>query len=260
MTDVANSDIVLERKDRILHLIINRPERKNALTRAMYAALADALNDASGDSTIQAVVISGVQNHFTSGNDLKDFLQNPQFRDNHPTVRFMHALMDCKKPVIAAVCGSAIGIGTTLLLHCDLIYAGKGAVFQTPFVNLGLSPEYAASLLLPHCMGHPRAAEMLLLGARFDADKALAAGLINAVLEDDGVLPHALQVAQQLAQQPARALYTAKRLLKQHQRESVKQVIALEIEEFITGLQSDEFREAVDAFLSKRKPDFSRFQ
>ena len=260
MTEAAISNVLIERQDRVLHLIINRPERKNALTQAMYAALADALNDANADSAIQVLVISGTQGEFSSGNDLKDFLQNTQLSDEHPTMRFMNALMDCQKPVIAAVGGSAIGIGTTLLLHCDLIYAGKSAIFQTPFVNLGLCPEYASSLLLPQRVGYPRAAEMLLLGASFDADKALTAGLVNAVLADDDVLRQALDTAQRLARQPARALYAAKRLLRQNQHEQIRQVIALEIEEFVTGLQSAEFKEAVDAFLSKRKPDFSRFQ
>ena len=260
MTTSPVHEILVERKDRIAHLTINRPAHKNALTLSMYSALAAALSDVNEDSAVRVVVLSGAQGSFTGGNDLGDFLQNPALGEAHPTVRFMRALYDCGKPVIAAVCGPAIGIGTTLLLHCDLVYAGESARFQTPFVNLGLCPEYASSLLLPQRMGYARAAEMLLLGEPFDAHKALACGLVNAVVKDEAALTDAMSAAQRLARQPARALRATKRLMKESQRELGRQVMQREIEDFMAGLQSAEFKEAVDAFFAKRKPDFSNFE
>lgn len=260
MSTADSPDILVERTGGIVHLVINRPTHKNALTRAMYATMADTIVEADLDRAVRVILISGAEGIFTAGNDLADFLGNPTLDESHPTTRFMHALFECQTPVVAAVHGPAVGIGTTMLLHCDLVYAGESAWFQTPFVNLGLTPEYGSSILLPQRMGHARASEMLLLGRRVPAQEAHASGLVNSVTSDEDLLSTARKAAEQLAAQPARAVRESKRLMRVNQHDLLARVIQEEIDGFAAALTSPEFAEAAKAFFDKRKPDFSQFE
>jgi enoyl-CoA hydratase/carnithine racemase len=238
---------------------IARPEKKNALTLAMYEAMADALRGACTDAAVRAVLITGQPGIFTSGNDLEDFMKRPPQGEDSPVFRFMRALMDCDKPVVAAVTGAAIGIGTTMLLHCDFVYVSDEARLATPFVGLGLVPEFASSLLMPALMGHRRAAEKLLLGDPFTGEAAVECGLANAVLPAAEVANHARRVAERFNTLPPGAVRDAKRLMRQRGREAILSAIADEGEIFTTRLRSPEAMEAFQAFFQKRKPDFSKF-
>lgn len=200
--------------DGVAHIVINRPEKKNALTAAMYAGLGGAFQEAESAKAVRVTLISGTNDCFTAGNDLQDFMNAPPTDDSSPTVRFLKTVHAAKKPIVAAVAGPAVGIGTTLLFHCDLIYADPKSRFQLPFVNLGLCPEFGSSFLLPQFIGHARAAELLLLGETFSAETALELGLINAVTAESQVIPTATEKAKQLAQRPAAALLLTKQLLK----------------------------------------------
>lgn len=251
--------VVTENLDGVLRIRLNRPEKKNALTQTMYTALAEAFNQATADPKVRSVMITGAPDCFCSGNDIQDFLNMPKADENNPVARFMIAMSDCPKPIVAAVSGPAVGIGTTLLLHCDLAYAGESARFHMPFVSIGICPEFASSYLLPRMMGHPRAAELVLLAEPFDARKALDYGLINEVLPDSEYQARALEKARRLASLPPQALRTTKALLKRWNREVVTKVIPAEFETFMPMLLGEEAREAFTAFLQKRKPDFSRF-
>lgn len=237
---------------------IARPEKKNALTVAMYQAMADALRAAGADDTVRAVLITGQPGVFTSGNDIEDFVQRQTLGTESPVFLFMRALLDCDKPVVAAVTGAAIGIGTTMLLHCDFVYVSDEARLAMPFVTLGLVPEFASSLLVAARVGMPRAAEMLLLGEPFGPQQALDAGLVNAVLPAGEVLAHARRVAERFNALPPGAVRDSKRLLRAPQREAILKVIAEEGEVFSRRLRSPEAKEAFQAFLEKRKPDFSK--
>lgn len=238
---------------------IARPEKKNALTLAMYQALSEALAAAQADAAVRAVLITGQPGIFTSGNDLEDFLQSPPRGPDSPVFGCMQALIACDKPVVAAVTGAAIGIGTTLLLHCDLVYASDEARFALPFASLGLVPEFAASLLLPLRAGYPRAAEKLLLGDPFGAEEAREMGLLNAILPPSEVLPHARRMAERFNALPSAAVRESKRLLRRGQAQAVQDAMAAEGELFVQRLRSPEAREAFQAFFEKRKPDFSQF-
>jgi enoyl-CoA hydratase/carnithine racemase len=238
---------------------IARPEKKNALTIAMYEAMAGALRAAREDAAIRAVLISGQPGIFTSGNDLEDFVQRPPQGMDTPVFHFMRALMDCDKPVVAAVTGAAIGIGTTMLLHCDFVYVSDEARLAMPFVSLGLVPEFAASLLVPQTMGLRRAAERLLLGDPFTGEQAVECGLANAVLPAAEVLPHARRIAERFNALPPGAVREAKRLMREPQRTTTLQVIETEGALFAQRLRSPEAVEAFQAFFEKRKPDFSKF-
>jgi enoyl-CoA hydratase/carnithine racemase len=238
---------------------IARPEKKNALTLAMYEAMADALRGAYTDAAVRAVLITGQPGIFTSGNDLEDFMKRPPQGEDSPVFRFMRALMDCDKPVVVAVTGAAIGIGTTMLLHCDFVYVSDEARLATPFVGLGLVPEFASSLLMPALMGHRRAAEKLLLGDPFTGEAAVECGLANAVLPAAEVANHARRVAERFNTLPPGAVRDAKRLMRQRGREAILSAIADEGEIFTTRLRSPEAMEAFQAFFQKRKPDFSKF-
>jgi enoyl-CoA hydratase/carnithine racemase len=238
---------------------IARPEKKNALTAAMYQAMADAVLDAQLDGAVRALLITGQPGIFTSGNDLEDFVQRPPAGPDSPVVRFMKALAECDKPVVAAVTGGAVGIGTTMLLHCDLVYVADDARLAMPFVGLGLVPEYASSLLLPQLMGHVRAAERLLLGDPFNGAQAVELGLANAVLPAAEVLNHARRVAERFNALPPGAVQDAKRLMKRAGKDAIAQQMAVEGELFAARLRSPEAREAFQAFFEKRKPDFSKF-
>ncbi|MGH8461030.1 MAG: enoyl-CoA hydratase [Stenotrophobium sp.] len=253
------SHVTREIKDGILHIRFNRPEKKNALTAVMYQATADALTHAATDPAVRVVLLSGTKDCFSSGNDLQDFLQNPPLDPNAPVAQFMRAVATLPKPLVASVNGFAIGVGTTMLLHCDLVYAGTGARFQLPFVNIGICPELASSYLLPRIMGNPRAAELVLLGEAFNAEKALAYGVINEILPDDECEARALNRAQRLAAQPPEAMRTAKALLRGWDQKTVLEAIAHEASFFMPMLGKGEAREAMTAFMEKRKPDFSKF-
>jgi enoyl-CoA hydratase/carnithine racemase len=242
---------------------IARPEKKNALTVAMYQALAEALNAAREDGAVRAVLITGQPGIFTSGNDVEDFLTRPPGQGSDsmdsPVFRFMRALLDCDKPVVAAVTGAAIGIGTTMLLHCDLVYVSDEARLAMPFVALGLVPEYASSLVVPQLMGHRRAAEKLLLGDPFTPEQAVDCGIASAVLPAAEVVAHARRVAERFNALPPGAVREAKQLMRAPERERLLQTIRTEGEIFGRRLRSPEAMEAFQAFLQKRKPDFSRF-
>ena len=251
--------IVVQQHKHILHLSFNRTERKNALSLAMYAALADAIDQANRDPDVRAILLQGSNGVFTSGNDLLDFMNEPEIHDQHPVVRFMRALERSAKPVVASVRGPAIGIGTTMLLHCDLVYAADNARLQLPFVNLGLCPEYASSYLLPQIVGHVRASELLLLGEPFGADVALRLGIINAVVSDAELDALVTARLERLAAQPPAAVRRTKALLKRSQESGIEVALAAEFLGFAEGLHSDECKEAVTAFFEKRAPDFARF-
>lgn len=256
-----NDPILTESKDGVFRIEIRRPDKKNALTTAMYTALADALDAAERDATVRVIVIHGQPGMFTAGNDLGDFLANPPLQENPPppVFRFLDTFSSLKKPFIAAVSGVAVGVGTTLLLHCDLVYAGTSARFQLPFVSLGLCPEAASSLLLPALAGHARAAEMLLLCEPFDAAKAREVGLVNAVLPDEQVVEHALAQARKLAALPTASVKLTKQMLKSAQQALIAQTMQSEVRHFKERLVSPEAKEAFAAFFDKRRPDFGQF-
>ncbi len=238
---------------------IARPEKKNALTMAMYTAMADALAAATADTAVRAVLITGQPGCFTSGNDLEDFMQRPPQGEESPVARFMQALLACDKPVVAAVTGAAVGIGTTLLLHCDLVYVSDEARLAMPFVSLGLVPEFASSLIIPALMGHVRAAEKLMLGEPFSGSDAVDCGIANAVLPAGEVVNHARRMAERFNALPPSAVRETKRLMRAPLHEQVQQVMAGEGELFRQRLRSPEAMEAFQAFFQKRKPDFSPF-
>ena len=246
---------------------IARPEKKNALTQAMYTAMADALAAANTDAAVRAVLITGQPGCFTSGNDIEDFMQRPPSASSDagsdgstsPVARFMQALLDCEKPVVAAVTGAAVGIGTTLLLHCDLVYVSDEARLAMPFVSLGLVPEYASSLVVPLLMGHAKAAEKLLLGEPFSGSDAVDCGIANAVLPAGEVASHARRIAERFNHLPPSAVRETKRLMRAPRREQVQQVMAAEGALFAQRLRSPEAAEAFQAFFQKRRPDFSKF-
>ena len=244
----------------VVTIEIARPEKKNALTQAMYTAMAEALIAANADASVRAVLITGQPGIFTSGNDIEDFMQRPPQGDSaSPVARFMTALLDCEKPVVAAVTGAAIGIGTTMLLHCDLVYVSDEARLAMPFVSLGLVPEYASSLLLPALMGHVKAAEKLMLGEPFTGSDAVDCGIANAVLPAGEVVNHARRMAERFNALPPTAVREAKRLMRAPNQARIREVMAAEGALFATRLRSPEAMEAFQAFFQKRQPDFSQF-
>jgi len=245
--------------DGVFHIEMARPEKKNALTAAMYRTMADALGSAEADPAVRVILISGAGGNFTAGNDLADFLETPPMDESAPVYRFIEGFAKLQKPFVAAVEGVAVGVGTTMLLHCDLVYAGNGARFALPFANLGLTPEAASSLLLPLCVGHARAAEMLMLGEVFSAQAALDVGIVNTVVADGQVLDHALERCRKLTTQPAASLRLTKQLMKRAQQASIGETMRFEAEVFRRRLESPEAKEAFAAFFAKRKPDFSKF-
>ena len=245
--------------DGVFRIEIARPEKKNALTAQMYQALADALAGAEADPAVRVILISGAGGNFTAGNDLADFLDQPPKDEKAPVFQFLDGFANLQKPFVAAVEGVAVGVGTTILLHCDLAYAGTSARFALPFANLGLTPEAASSLLLPLRTGHARAAEMLMLGEVFTAQTALEAGIVNAVLPDGQVLAHAMERCRKLLAQPAASLRLTKQLMKRAQQTLIRETMRAEAEIFRQRLVSPEAKEAFAAFFEKRKPDFSKF-
>lgn len=251
--------IDVQLKERILTISMNRPERKNALSLAMYATMADVILQANNNTDVRVIVLTGTDEFFTSGNDLLDFMNEPQIHEKHPVVRFMRALQDCPKPVVAIVRGHAIGIGTTLLLHCDLVYTAEDARLQLPFVNLGLCPEYASSYLVPRLVGHQKASELFLLGEPFSGAQAAQMGIVTAAVPWDELTVYAKEKIARLAKQPPAAIKRSKALLKESQRGAIENSLQAEFIGFAEGLGSEECKESVTAFFEKRAPDFSRF-
>lgn len=251
--------VIIAKQDRVTRIELNRPEKKNALSPEMYAAMAAALAGADADAEVRAVLIHGQSGCFTSGNDVKDFLELERAPGASPASGFLRAISGAKKPIVAAVGGPAIGVGTTLLLHCDLVYAAPNARLQLPFVPLGLVPEAASSLLLPAMAGYRRAAEMLLLGQPFGAEKALAAGIVTEIVPEAELLERARAAALALAALPSASVRMTKALMKRGSAQAVQDRMTEELELFGERLRSPEAREALSAFMHKRKPDFSRF-
>ncbi|WP_420473048.1 enoyl-CoA hydratase [Noviherbaspirillum sp. ST9] len=253
-------DILTSKANGILTIEFNRPEKKNAITSAMYQAMADALKDAEGDVAVRAIVIQGKPEVFTAGNDLEDFLKNSSTEvGDRPVAQFMRALSGATKPVIAAVAGNAVGIGTTMLMHCDLVYAAENAKFAMPFTQLGLCPEFASSMLFPAMVGYPRAAEKLLLGEAFGAEEAYDMGLISKVVPVAELAELAHAQAAKLAALPASSLRVTKRLMKGAQAEAINARMAEENKHFGEMLMAKEAKEAFTAFFEKRRPDFTKF-
>ncbi|MGE4239926.1 enoyl-CoA hydratase [Ramlibacter sp.] len=251
------SDILTHTEAGVTTVTLNRLERKNSLTVAMYAQLAEALARAKADASVRVLLLQGHETVFSAGNDLNDFLKGDIGGDDPPVFRFLRGIASFPKPIVAAVCGPAVGVGTTMLLHCDLVYAGDNAAFSLPFVNLGLCPEAASSLLLPQMFGYHRAAEALLLGEPFLAEAALEVGLVNRVLPPMEANAYAQQVARKLAAKPASSLAETKRLMKKGQHELVLRQMDEEGASFHRMLREPAAKEAFGAFLEKRRPDFS---
>ncbi len=259
MPDSPNSFIQAQQEGAVLYLRPHRPERKNALNLAMYSALAQQLGDAAQAAEVRVIVLDSSDGVFTAGNDLGDFMNQPHIHSQHPVVRFMDALRLCPKPVVAVVQGHAVGIGTTLLLHCDLVYVAEDARLQLPFVNLGLCPEYACSYLLPRLVGQAQAAELLLLGDVFSGAEAAALGIATQALPADELEAYAQARIARLAKQPPAAVRRSKALLRAGTRLAIETSLQAEYEGFAQGLASPECREAIEAFFAKRPADFSRF-
>lgn len=259
MQNDAINAVVSTVQDGILIVRMNRPEKKNALTHAMYRAMTAALHAADRDDAVRVLLLCGAPGAFTSGNDLIDFLKNPLLGEESPVLAFLSALAGLKKPLFAAVEGLAIGVGATLLLHCDYVCAGATTTFQLPFVNLGLVPEAGSTLLLPQMLGHLRASELLLFGATFTAATAKEAGFVTTICPDEEVMTTALSKARQLVAQPAAAVRQTKALLKRSTAAALQETLRVEAEIFLQRLASPEAAEALQAFAERRSPDFSRF-
>ena len=252
------NDILTHTEAGVMTITLNRLEKKNSITSAMYSAMTEALEQALADASVRAVLVQGHATVFSAGNDIADFLNNPPGGEDSPVIRFLRSISTFAKPLVAAVCGPAVGIGTTMLLHCDLVYAGDNAAFSVPFVNLGLCPEAASSFLLPQMFGYHRAAEALLLGEPFMAEAALEVGLVNRIVPPTEANAVAQAQARKLAVKPANALLETKRLMKKGQADLVARQIGEESASFGRMLREPAAREAFGAFMEKRKPDFSK--
>ena len=254
------NDILIKRSEggAVLEVSFNRPSKKNAVTSEMYLTLAGLLNESAKDGSIHAVLLYGEGDSFTAGNDLGDFIANPVAAEDSPQARLIDALINFDKPLIAAVRGAAVGVGTTVLPHCDLVYAGESARFQMPFINLGLVPEFASSLMMPLQIGYHAAAELILLGQPFDARRAADLGLVTRVVPDGELLPTAREAAATLAGKPTGSMRAIKTLLKRTTREQAPAAAKAENQEFSARLHSPETREAIATFFAKRRPDADR--
>jgi enoyl-CoA hydratase/carnithine racemase len=273
-------EIITERSGSILRVELNRPAKKNAMTSSMYVALADVLNGAAADESVRVVLWHGAGDSFCAGNDVEDFLTNPPVLDQSPQLRpmsdaedflwnptvpgespqlrLMNALVDFDKPLVAAVQGAAIGGGTTMLTHCDFVYAGESARFQMPFVDLAVVPEFGSSCSIPARIGHIRASELILLGRPFDARRALAVGLVTDVVPDDRLLATATETARSLAAKWPGALRASKRLMKRPFRDQIKAAMKAENEEFSARIRSQEARQALVSFVERHQPSHDR--
>ena len=254
------TEILIDTSAGVMTITLNRLEKKNSITKAMYAAMANALADAEADGAVHALVLQGHETIFSAGNDIGDFLMAPAATQDAPVFRFLRGISTFSKPLLAAVCGPAVGIGTTLLFHCDLVYAGDNAAFSMPFVNLGLCPEAASSYLAPQLMGYGRAAEALLLGEPFLAESALEMGLISRIVPPAEAAALAQRQARKLAAKPLGSLVETKRLMKKGQASLVAERMVEEGASFGRLLGEPAAREAFTAFLQKRRPDFSKIQ
>ena len=245
--------------DGICTIEIARPEKKNALTVEMYQQMADAIAAAHDEGSVRVILIHGQPEIFTAGNDLEDFMKNPPADEKAPVFQFMAALGYAEKPVVIAVNGAAVGIGTTMLLHADLVYCADNAMFSMPFVNLGLCSEFASSLLVPLAAGYHKAAEKLLLGEPMSAEEALEMKIVNRILPPGEVLDYAKKQAARFTQLPPASVRETKRLMKAGFRTITEKIIQDEAKSFARMLRTDEAKEAFSAFFERRKPDFSRF-
>jgi enoyl-CoA hydratase/carnithine racemase len=252
------SDILTHTDAGVMTITFNRLDKKNSITSAMYAAMADAVAQAAQDASVRVVLIQGHESIFSAGNDIGDFLNQPPSTPDSPVFRFLRGIATLEKPLLAAVAGPAVGIGTTLLFHCDLVYAGDNAAFSMPFVNLGLCPEAASSLLAPRMFGYHRAAEALLMGEPFFAEAAQEVGLVNRVLPPTEVNGYAQAQARKLAAKPLSSLIETKRLMKGGYQQEVLAKMAEEGQSFGRMLREPAAKEAFGAFMDKRKPDFSK--
>jgi enoyl-CoA hydratase/carnithine racemase len=244
-------EIITERSESVLRVQLNRPMKRNAMTSRMYATLADIFNNAAKDEFTRVVLWHGAGDSFSAGNDIEDFLKNPPGPGDSPQARLMNALVDFDKPLIAAVHGAAIGGGTTMLTHCDFVYAGESAKFQMPFINLAVVPEFGSSWSVPARIGHIRAAELILLGLPFDARQAAELGFVSQVVPDRNLMTTATEAARKLAAKPARALQASKRLMKRPFRAQIKAAMEAENQEFSELVRSEDAMKALGAFLEK---------
>jgi enoyl-CoA hydratase/carnithine racemase len=244
------AEITTIRHGQTLEISFNRPDKMNAITRAMYAGLARNLNEAAGDFGVRCVVITSQGDHFTSGNDIGDFMSNPPTESDSDVAKFLGALLEFPKPLLAAVKGNAIGVGTTMLLHCDVVVAGPTAKFSMPFTSLGLVPEAGSSMLFPQLVGHQRAAKIFLTGESFSASDAREMGLVGEIADDPRT--KALEIAEKIAQQPPQAVINTKALMKAGKHDATAAVMRAEFEIFALALQSEEAAEAFMKFMSKR--------
>jgi enoyl-CoA hydratase/carnithine racemase len=251
--------IITESRNNILRIEINCPKTKNAITRNMYTAMASAINEGEQNPTIRVIILHGQKEYFTAGNDIKDFQNLPISDGSNPVRDFMTAITSAKKPLIAAVSGYAIGIGTTMLFHFDLVYAGNNAKFQLPFINLGLCPEFGSTFLLPRLAGPHRAKELFYFGDFFNAQDAYEIGLINKIFSDQELLQNVIMLATRLAEKPPASIRLTKALIKQNISEKLEDIIIEEGQHFANRLKSPEAKEAFAAFYERRKPDFSEF-
>jgi enoyl-CoA hydratase/carnithine racemase len=248
---LAMAEILTVLEDQVLSISFNRPEKMNAITRDMYAQLAQALNSADQDFGIRAVILTSEGGSFTSGNDISDFLEHPPTSEDSTVAAFLAAIHNFTKPLIAAVKGNAVGVGTTLLLHCDLVVAADDSKFSLPFTSLGLVPEAGSSFLLPRLVGYQRAAELFLTGEAFDASYARELGIVNYLSNDPYQKAH--ELAMKIAKQPPQAVINTKALMKAQVHDSVAAVMKAEFEIFSLALQSEEARSAFKQFLSRKR-------
>ena len=253
------TDILATRRGATLEIAFNRPARRNAITTAMYDAMTGALRSAEADAGVRVVLFHGQEDAFTAGNDLADFLERPPRGEDSPVFRFIEAVLAGTKPLVAAANGPAVGIGTTLLLHCDLVYAGANARFSLPFTHLGLVPEFASSYVLPLLAGYHRAAEILLLGEPFGVEQAQAAGFVTRVLAPAETLAAARAAADKICALPSKSIRLTRALLRETHRAAIEGRARAEGARFLEMLGEGPAREAMSAFLQKRKPDFSKY-
>ena len=252
------SDILTHIDAGVMTITFNRLDKKNSITSSMYAAMADAVAEAAADPAVRVAVFQGHESIFSAGNDIGDFLNQPPSTQESPVFRFLRGIATFEKPLLAAVAGPAVGIGTTMLFHCDLVYAGDNAAFSMPFVNLGLCPEAASSFLAPRMFGYHRAAEALLMGEPFFAEAAQEVGLVNRVVPPTEVNGYAQAQARKLAAKPLTSLIATKRLMKGGDQQAVLQKMDEEGQDFGRMLREPAAKEAFGAFMEKRKPDFSK--
>ncbi len=257
---MSGAPVIVSMNGSCLEVAFNRPLRRNALTHAMYEELVSALERSARDTTVRSVLFHGLGGHFTAGNDLSEFAESPPSDTQSPVFRFLRALVRHEKPLIAAVEGHAVGIGTTMLLHCDLSYASPTAKFRLPFVDLALVPEAASSLLLPRLVGMAKACEMLLLAEGFSGEEARELGLVSGTAAEGEVLEFARNKAMVLGAKAPESVRLTKRLLRGRDADAIDAAMVEESSLFLARLRSPEFSEAVSAFMAKRPPDFSRFE